>query len=54
MALSILELRSISILGNNRTRNGNELDDEIESGDGTDTRIGNNHTRLLEIGLAKI
>jgi hypothetical protein len=46
MTLSILELRSISILGNYRTRIGNEWDDAIESGDGIDTSLGNNHTQV--------
>jgi hypothetical protein len=46
MTLSILELRSISILGDYRTRIGNEWDDAIESGDGIDTSLGNNHIQF--------
>jgi hypothetical protein len=54
MTLSIVELRSISILGNNRTRNGNEWDVAIESGDGVVTSIDNNHSWLVGIGLVKV
>ena len=54
MTLSILELSSISILGNYRTRNGNEWDVAIESGDGIDINFGYNHNRLVGIDLVKV
>jgi hypothetical protein len=40
-------------LGSNRTRNGNELNHAIESSDGIDTMTGNNHNRLVGIGLVR-
>ena len=40
-------------MGNNRTRNGNEWDVAIESGDGIDTNFGYNHSRLVGFGLVK-
>jgi hypothetical protein len=54
MTLLIVELRSISILGNNRTCIGNEWVVAIESGDGIDTNFGYNHNRLVGIGLVKV
>lgn len=53
MTLLIIRAEIDFNIGHNSTRNGNEWDDAIESGDGIDANLSNNHIWLVTIALAR-